>query len=211
MRHEEGIVVGNIEDKENPTNLLARRLIGGFDRALIELIEQVAPSSIHEVGCGEGRLARLLTGRIDTPYRATDFSKQVIREAQQANRNPRLLYVTRSIYDLLPAEDSASLILCCEVLEHLEHPTQALKALLRLDAPWYIFSVPREPVWRVLNVCRLRYLPQWGNTPGHLNHWSQDAFIRFLETHGFETTQKRAPFPWTMTLCRKAPSPVFAS
>jgi len=62
-------------------------------------------------------------------------------------------------------------------------------------------SVPREPLWRVLNLCRLRYLGAAGNTPGHLNHWSRPAFLAFLRSR-FEVIAVRNPVPWTMALCR---------
>ena len=36
-----------------------------------------------------------------------------------------------------------------------------------------LVSVPREPLWRALNVARGAYLRELGNTPGHVNHWSK--------------------------------------
>jgi hypothetical protein len=62
-------------------------------------------------------------------------------------------------------------------------------------------SVPREPLWRVLNLARGAYWTQLGNTPGHLNHWSRSAFVRLLLRHG-EVVEARSPFPWTMLLVR---------
>ena len=37
--------------------------------------------------------------------------------------------------------------------------------------------VPREPVWRVLNVARGRYVRWLGNPPGHIQHFSRAAFL----------------------------------
>jgi hypothetical protein len=62
-------------------------------------------------------------------------------------------------------------------------------------------SVPREPLWRALNVARGAYVAQLGNTPGHLNHWSRRAFAAMMRTHG-EVVELRSPFPWTMLLVR---------
>ena len=87
------------------------------------------------------------------------------------------------------------------MLEHLEDPEAALATLAGLARPWLIASVPREPLWRGLNMARRKYLSRRGNTPGHLNHWSKSGFERFLESR-FEVEMLRSPTPWTMALCR---------
>ena len=69
--------------------------------------------------------------------------------------------------------------------------------------PWAIVSVPREPLWRALNLGRLKYLRDLGNTPGHLQHWSRRSFLSFLERR-LEVVAVRSPVPWTMALCRSA-------
>ena len=38
-----------------------------------------------------------------------------------------------------------------------------------------LVSVPREPLWRGLNMARGAYMRDLGNTPGHVNHWSKRA------------------------------------
>ncbi len=196
---QDGIVIGNVEDKENPTNPVARWLISGFDRSLLTLVATLAPASIHEVGCGEGRLARMLYRVYRVPLRASDFAFEVT-ESNLRRGDDGITYLQRSIYDLLPEEDHAELVICCEVLEHLEQPRQALRKLRDLAAPNYILSVPREPLWRAMNLARLRFISAWGNTPGHLNHWSQSGFARFLESEGFLAERWRSPLPWTMVL-----------
>ena len=45
---------------------------------------------------------------------------------------------------------------------------------------WLLVSVPREPLWRGLNLARGSYLRELGNTPGHLNHWSKRRFASLL-------------------------------
>ena len=87
------------------------------------------------------------------------------------------------------------------MLEHLDDPERALDVLAGLAKPWLIASVPREPLWRALNLARLSYVGELGNTPGHLNHWSRRDFVRFL-TRRFEVIEVRSPTPWTMVLCR---------
>jgi len=105
------------------------------------------------------------------------------------------------VQELDPAQDAAELIVCCEVLEHLGDPDAALSVVASLAAPWAIVSVPREPLWRALNIARLKYVGALGNTPGHLNHWSRQSFLDFLGKR-LEVVDARAPLPWTMALCR---------
>jgi 2-polyprenyl-3-methyl-5-hydroxy-6-metoxy-1,4-benzoquinol methylase len=106
------------------------------------------------------------------------------------------------LHDLNPPEAGAELVVCCEVLEHLADPARALALLARLAQPHLIVSVPREPLWRVLNVARGRYWAAMGNTPGHLQHWSARDFLALLEHH-VEVREVRTPLPWTMALCRR--------
>ena len=199
-RAEDGVLIGNQVDKSQLGNPLARRLVAGFDAALFSLLAaggQPPPRTVHEVGCGEGRLSRHLRDRLHVPIRASDFSRELVTE-NQARQEPGIEYVVRSVYDLDPGADGADLIVCCEVLEHVERPADALAALRRLDAPAYIISVPCEPLWRVLNLVRGKYVSAWGNTPGHLNHWSRRGLIDFLERSGFQVEQCLQPLPWTM-------------
>jgi 2-polyprenyl-3-methyl-5-hydroxy-6-metoxy-1,4-benzoquinol methylase len=196
-RTEDGIVIGNVTNKGSQTGWIARRLVGTFDQRLLTAVRQAHPSSIHEVGCGEGRLSRLLRSATPVPILASDFSTQLIAE-NRARSDAGIEYLRRSIYELDPSIDSRDLVVCCEVLEHVERPAEALRALARLKPRAVILSVPREPIWRLLNVVRGKYLREFGNTPGHLNHWSPRSFERLLETHGFSVKERLNPFPWIM-------------
>jgi hypothetical protein len=89
-------------------------------------------------------------------------------------------------------------------MEHLPDPEKALDTLAASGAPMVLLSVPREPIWRVLNVTRGRYLSDWGNTPGHLNHWSRPGFLAFVGRR-FDIVATRAPLPWTFVLARPRP------
>jgi hypothetical protein len=92
-------------------------------------------------------------------------------------------------------------MICCEVLEHLEEPRLALEKIRQLGPEFAIFSVPREPLWRITNMARFKYLSDLGNTPGHLQHWSKKGFITMIDAC-FEVVEIRSPYPWTMLLCK---------
>lgn len=199
---EKGIIAGNVYDKYGTENPLARLLMGRFQRCLSELVAATGATDIHEVGCGEGHLSILLAapGR---RVRGSDFSETIIATARQnaEARGVDIVFKAASIYDLTPREDGADLVVCCEVLEHLEEPQRALSVLARLANPHLIISVPREPLWRILNVARGRYLPRLGNTPGHIQHWSKKSFLNFLRPH-LKIVRVMTPIPWIMVLAR---------
>src|SRR3546814_863681 len=172
---EDGIIVGNAYDKYNSGNPIVRWMMQGFAQDLSNLVNLASPTTIHEVGCGEGYWTLKWTQE-GMAARGSDFSSQVIELAKQNAESRKLspeLFQVGSIYNLHPARDSADLIVCCEVLEHLEHPEAGLQALQGIVEKYLIISVPREPIWCALNIMRGKYLRSFGNTPGHIQHWSQ--------------------------------------
>ncbi len=193
---------GNVYDKYATANPIERRLVAGFMSQLDDLVRRTGAREAHEVGCGEGELSIRLA-RQGLRVRGTDAFPQVLEEARRRASDAGLAisYEARPAEELDPGRDGAELVVCCEVLEHLDDPDLALEMLARLARPWLIASVPREPLWRALNVARLSYLGDLGNTPGHLNHWSKRGFVRFLSGR-FEVLEVRSPIPWTMALCR---------
>lgn len=200
IKVEAGTIIGNTEDKYNSGNFIARRLIDGFFRSLDGLVERTGACEVHEVGCGEGYLARRLSDH-GLRVRASDFSTQIIQTAHTLSAGYDIAFKTTNIYDLDPTIDQAELVICCEVMEHLEDPGRGIAALRRITDTWCILSVPREPIWRALNMARGKYWDDLGNTPGHLQHWSTNKFINFVGQH-FDIVEVRQPLPWTMILCR---------
>jgi SAM-dependent methyltransferase len=164
-----------------------RRLVRGFCDELERLAIGSGARDVHEVGCGEGELLLRLARR-GLSARGSDVSESVIEEARG-----------RAAAAQLDVSFRATPI----VLEHLDDPEAALQVVAALARPWAIVSVPREPLWRLLNLGRLKYVRDLGNTPGHLQHWSRRSFLGFLERR-LEVVAVRTPVPWTMALCRSA-------
>ncbi len=197
------IIAGNIYDKYHTPNPIARRLMGGFLRSVEQLTAASGTQTIHEVGCGEGHLALFLAS-LGYRVRASDRSTAMIQQASQNASRQELdvPFSTTNIYDLDPQHDAAGLVVCCEALEHLEHPKQALKQLASVASPYLLVSVPREPLWRLLNLLRGQYIADLGNTPGHLQHWSKHQFLTLLDQY-VDILSVHSPLPWTVALCRQ--------
>ena len=201
---EDGIVIGNVYDKYNSNNPIVRFLMGRFSNALNDFVQKADPKDIHEVGCGEGYWV-LHWLRQGFKARGSDFSKNVIDIAKNNALEKGVTdynFEQISIYDLIPERDSADLIVCCEVLEHLEDPNAGLAALQRIAKNYTILSVPREPLWCSLNFLRGKYMGYFGNTPGHINHWSKNGFLCLVKKY-FDIIEVKSPIPWTMVLCRQ--------
>lgn len=196
---------GNVYDKYASANPIERRLVGRFLADFDALAARTGARAAHEVGCGEGELSGRLA-RAGLVVRGTDAFPETVAEARRRASAAGLAieFERRAVQELDPEADGAELVVCCEVLEHLPEPEAALDALAALARPWLIASVPREPLWRALNLARLSYVRELGNTPGHVNHFSRRGFRRLLERR-FEVVEMRSPLPWTMALCRARP------
>lgn len=201
---EDGVVIGNTYDKYGSRNPIVKLMMQAYENSLNELVNKADPSKIHEVGCGEGYWTlKWLEKGIDT--RGSDFSNTVIKMAQSNAKDRKLPYdnfLTRNIYDLDPATDKANLVVCNQVLEHLDKSGDAIFALKQIADPYLVVCVPREPLWCVLNMARGKYWGEWGNTSGHIQNWSKKEFVNLIVIH-FDIVEIKTPIPWTMLLCKK--------
>ena len=221
IRCDRGVVVGNVYDKYGTRNPVARLLMHRFLATVDALTEGFAAESLLEVGCGEGHLlAHLRDRRPERRHLGTDLSPWVL--AAHGKEHPGIPLAAASICALPFADRSFDAVLASEVLEHLDDPRAALRELLRVTRRHLLLSVPDEPLWRILNCARGRYLGALGNTPGHLQHWSRKSFVAFVERQGQLTgrgpgrgaadaerrahvTAVRSPLPWTVVAMEVTP------
>ena len=87
------------------------------------------------------------------------------------------------------------------MLQLVADPRRALAEAARVARAGVIVTVPREPLWRILNVARGTYIRALGNTPGHLHHWSQRAIVDLVSSRA-RVVAVRAVTPWTLILAR---------
>ena len=188
--------------KHTNTNPIQRLLINNFNKALINLIRPTKSAKILDVGCGEGFvLVTLARNKIGKAYEGIDNSKEAIRLGKKMY--PTLNIKIADIYDLPYKDNSFDLLICTEVLEHLEDPKKALSELRRVTKKYLAISVPNEPFFIMANFIRGKYLRHFGNHPEHINHWTFPGFKKFLRKNGFKISASRAPFAWTLILARK--------
>jgi ubiquinone/menaquinone biosynthesis C-methylase UbiE len=200
----EAVPTGNTYDKYGSTNPVVKRLMAGFHRSLDELWEEASPSSVLDVGCGEGVLTERFAERVDGGHVVgMDLDDPKLRAEWTARTRSNLEFRALAGPDLPFSDNEFDIACALEVLEHVPDPEHTLAEVVRVARRHVLVSVPREPLWRALNMLRGAYVRQLGNTPGHVNHWSRGAFLDFANRHG-QITAVRTPFPWTMLLVRTA-------
>ncbi len=196
---------GNTYDKYGATNPIERRMMRRFFGELDRMLEGLDPSRVLEVGTGEGQVLSHLRPRFPgVPVVGLDLADESLAgEWRQAGLPAMFGDAAR-----LPFRDGAfELVLAIEVLEHVPGPRAALDELARVCAGTLVASVPFEPIWRLGNIARRRYVGQLGNTPGHVNHWTRWGFSRFVATR-FDVDLVANPLPWTMVRAvRRQPRP----
>ncbi len=198
----DAVPTGNTFDKYGSTNPVVRRLMAGFEGTLAELFGQAAPQSVLDVGCGEGVLTHQWATQLgEKRIVGIDLDDDKLKAEWETRRRPNLEYRTIPAENLPFADGEFDLACAIEVLEHVPDPEHTVAEMARVASGHLLVSVPREPLWRMLNMARGAYLKDLGNTPGHVNHWSKRSFVRLLSQHG-DVVEKRSPFPWTMLLVR---------
>jgi len=180
-------------------NPLVRRLIDRFYATVRSVVEPLGPDSVLDAGCGEGETLARLAGCLPQRVFGVDVRPDSVEFARR--RLPSLDASLQSVYELEFEDGAFDLVLCLEVLEHLERPERALSELCRVSRSDLVLSVPHEPWFRVGTLLRGRHLASLGNHPEHLQNWTRSGFAEFLEPR-IETVTLTTSFPWLIAHCR---------
>jgi len=206
---EETIVSGKLtrnckeedEVKYETKNFIAKMLVRGFYSGLNDLLKSIEFESVYDVGCGAGHITEFVHLQYpEVDIQATDIDEDKLSIARERVKD--VDFKSGDIYNIDRLDDSFDLVISTEVLEHLENPLRALNELLRISKRYLIISVPNEPIWSFANMARFKYLKSFGNTPGHINRWSERSFEGFAGSTAV-VIDRRTPFPYTILLCEK--------
>lgn len=187
--------------KHTTQNPVQKFLINNFLRILLDEAGKLNPRSILDVGCGEGfTLEKLRENKIGEELVGIDFSGQAIQIGKKLH--PHLSLKPGTIYHIPFKDNSFDLVICNEVLEHLEYPEKGLSELQRVSNKNCIISVPHEPWFMLANFLRAKNISRWGNDIGHIQHWSRQE-ISAIAGKYFKVIDIKNPFPWTLLVARK--------
>lgn len=188
---------GNTYDKYGSSNPIEQKMMAGFMRSLDSMLDGLAPRRILEIGVGEGHVMT----RVRERFPQATLVGLDLPDAELAGHwhSQELPCMFGDATRLPFADDTFDVVMAIEVLEHVPGPEAALVELARVCSPGgtLIASVPFEPIWRAGNMARRRYLRAWGNTPGHVNHWTRWGFSKFIGAR-FTVDDVASPLPWTM-------------
>jgi ubiquinone/menaquinone biosynthesis C-methylase UbiE len=189
------------QTKYSSDNRLVQFLNRLYLRNITDLVQLAQPIRLLDVGCGEGVVLRHLDQHLrGVTVVGLDIDGTGLQVAQSQNS---VSLVQGSVYSLPFVSASFDLVLCCEVLEHVEAPDAALAELSRVTRELVLLSVPNEPIWRASNMARGKYLRQLGNTTGHIQHWTRWRFLHVVGKH-FDVAQVKIWLPfWSMLLARR--------
>ncbi len=116
-------------------------------RHVFDLVERCRFDSLLDVGCGNGELLRLIEDRWPGRRLAgADLSSSVVEQNRRAL--PRMQFFTKDIErEALP--EGFDLVVCSEVIEHLDDPAAALERLAAAAVPGghVIVTCPTGRVW----------------------------------------------------------------
>ena len=125
---------------------------------------KIQPADVLDVGCGSGHLlAKLKEAFPEARLEGVDFSPQSISVARQLN--PSLSFTVMSIFELDKLGREFDLVLCTEVLEHLEDADMAMEQLQAVCRPGgtLVVTVPQG---------------RKDTFAGHFNFWTEESFRR---------------------------------
>ena len=194
------MITTNLE-KHSTKNPVSRFFLDNFYNTFLSEIKKLHPGTVLDVGAGEGfTLQNLYTRKIGKRLEGIEYMDEAISLAKKIH--PHLNIKKGNIYNLQYQDNSFDVVVCTEVLEHLEDPEKALKELKRVSKKYLILSVPNEPYFTIQRFFRGKNMLHLGDHPEHIQHWSFVQFKKFVSVN-LKIKTVRSPFPWTLLVAEK--------
>jgi SAM-dependent methyltransferase len=182
----------------NPSRV-QRALIRRFVARLHALFVAANPvSRVLEIGVGEGFLSGYLSERFPEKH-FTGVDLDPAKLAGLRRLFPRIETHVGDGYDLSFLPGQYDLVICAEVLEHVQEPLRLVDQALARQPHRLILTVPHEPWFQLSNLARGKNLRLLGNDPEHLQHWGPRSFRAMLEPR-CEVLVTTTSYPWLLAL-----------
>ncbi|MCK4352482.1 class I SAM-dependent methyltransferase [candidate division WOR-3 bacterium] len=141
-----------------------------FYKEVIDKIQPYLKGKIIDVGCGTGDFLRLLKNKYPSCLEifGSDISDASIERCK--NIIPDGKFIQSDIFHLNFKDKYFDVVICMELLEHIEFPHDALKELTRICKTngYAILTVPNGEI---------------DTFEGHLNFWNLESFKVFLSSY----------------------------
>lgn len=151
-----------------------------------------APGSVLEFGCGSGDMLELASAAYPgAELWGIDLSEHMI--AMASARVPTARLLTGGLQALESFDGRVDLVLAVDILEHLEDPVRAAKAMGRIGRR-VALKIPLER--RILRLALRRQLPgPEHHVAGHLHFWTLGESRALIGRAGLEILGERCADP----------------
>jgi len=188
-------------EKHTTQNPVSRFFLNNFKQVLLAQVKEIRPHAILDVGAGEGfTLEMFRENHIGERLEGIEYMDEALKFAKRLH--PQVKIKKGNIYELPYAANSFDLVICNEVLEHLDDPKKALNELKRVTKKYLILSVPNEPLFTIQRILRGKNVGKLGAHPEHIQHWTSGAFEKFVASV-LTVKDAKTPLPWTMITAKK--------
>jgi 2-polyprenyl-3-methyl-5-hydroxy-6-metoxy-1,4-benzoquinol methylase len=190
-------------------NPLMKLLIDMFYREILNQISRCYSRNEHfkllDIGCGVGLVSKIISQNFsNATISGFDVSEDAVKSAKLLL--PSADIKAGDIYDSPFNDKLFDMIICAEVLEHLNEPEFIIDYIARVCKKYAIISIPNNWKFRAVNVIRFKFLPQKGNTPGHVNEWTKQEISTLLSRHFRIIYITTILGIWIVILCEKIES-----
>jgi len=194
---------GNLA-KYKSKNPIKRFFVKLFLGRVEKLVKGTGGKRIIDVGCGEGQAIKYLKKKISKlEIVGVDISRQAVELARKDNPEVKFLVGDVNKIDKLVGNEKFDLVMCLEVLEHLDRPEGALEAFGRLNSDKFLFSVPNEPFFSLGNFLMLKNISRFGNDSDHKQRWTKGEFAKLVKKH-FKVIKVETAGFWTIVMGEKS-------
>jgi 2-polyprenyl-3-methyl-5-hydroxy-6-metoxy-1,4-benzoquinol methylase len=196
-------IISENQRKHTSSNPLQKLLIMRFHEKIFSYINKLSITNLLDVGCGEGFVMKELIKQnkkisifgLDRNYHSLSWGRNHI-----IHNEPVLC----SNAMLLPLEDNTQqMVICLEVLEHLDDPKSCLNELIRVASQYILISVLNEPFFRIANFLRGKNLSRLGNDIEHVNLFTAKKLNALIPTNRVKIIEHSFIFPWQIILGQK--------
>lgn len=166
---------------------------------ILQIVKGLDITTFVDIGCGAGELDCAL---VKKGYRGTglDFSENALKVAYKLkklrNISDNVLSFKYGDINTI-ANNKYDLVICCEVLEHIEDDNRFLDELHTIDARYLLLSVPAKQKW----------FDSFDRKVGHYRRYEKSDLKTQLTLHGYKIKVFRSygyPFINLTRFVRKA-------
>jgi len=182
-------------------NPLHQYVLNRFLNQVKNAVDESKANKILEVGSADGYVVgHLKKYNSSLELYGVDIDEKILERAREMNPGTRFEYGNLET-GVLPTR-RFDMVTALEVFEHIGNTEASLSNLNKLDAEYFLISVPHEPFFRILNFIRGRHWRRWGNHHEHVHTWSRNEFKRTIGKY-FLVKKDYSSFPWTCFLAIK--------